>query len=543
MYLETEIVDQRFDSDEACLEWLKKRKYPGGIKCPLCGQITKHHKLARRPCYSCDICGHQVYPAAGTIFERSCTPLRTWFRVAGTIVSSGGHLSARDVQREFGMTYKTAWRIVSRIKGVLDRELSPVGDMGVRGRSKPWAEGLIATHPAKSGNGDVRSVRTGENIAKESFQHASESSPRHVDGRKKLAKKKWPKSKLREWESVGEYQRKRDRTARLLKLQIILWQNPQGLKIEEIVRKCMVSRRTAYRDLKALESELGVPIWEEAAKWGIVEGYFLPPISFTVTEAFNIFIAARLLQKFSSLYNPSLAATLMKINTITPQPLQKQIQNSLDYLERQSRDETKINNLNKLIQAWLSQHQVRIHYEDDAFGAEPQEILIDPYFLEPVSTARSIFVTAFSHLTRSIYSFKLDRIMGDVVVCPQTYEIPTNFNAVDYIDSTWGRYADEELIDVRLHFAQRISKVVTATIWHPSQKLEVQADGSVIATYRIRNTIDFRSWVLGWADEVEVLGPESFRRQIMDIIQALDHVYLSPESESAWLAAGAAGSD
>ena len=71
---------------------------------------------------------------------------------------------------------------------------------------------------------------------------------------------------------------KKDRTARLVKIQMLLCQHPDGLEVKEIARKCGISTRTAYRDLNALESELEVPLWGEGSKRGVVEGTFLPPI-------------------------------------------------------------------------------------------------------------------------------------------------------------------------------------------------------------------------------------------------------------------------
>lgn len=85
---------------------------------------------------------------------------------------------------------------------------------------------------------------------------------------------------------------KTDRIARLLKVEHLLYQNPQGLEPKEIARLCDVSVRTTYRDLDDLEHELGIPIWQESSNRGIVEGYFLPPIHFTLPEALNIFLAA-----------------------------------------------------------------------------------------------------------------------------------------------------------------------------------------------------------------------------------------------------------
>ena len=63
--------------------------------------------------------------------------------------------------------------------------------------------------------------------------------------------------------------RKRDRTFRLLKIQLILWKAPQGIRVADIARKCNVRVRTVYRDLKDLEDELDAPVWEQGSLRGI----------------------------------------------------------------------------------------------------------------------------------------------------------------------------------------------------------------------------------------------------------------------------------
>ena len=102
---------------------------------------------------------------------------------------------------------------------------------------------------------------------------------------------------------VQNFKGKKDRTARLLRLQILMWQHRNGIKISRLAQICSVSVRTIYRDLKTLESELKVPIWEEGAKRGVSEGYFLPPISFSIEEATIIFLSARMLQNYFQNYN------------------------------------------------------------------------------------------------------------------------------------------------------------------------------------------------------------------------------------------------
>jgi transposase len=105
----------RFGSEDACLDEIKKTRYPGGIHCFRCYKTTAHYKVTGRRAYSCAICRNQVYPLAGTIFEKTTTPLRLWFFAMYLMTQTRAEISAKDLQREMGVTYKTAWRIYTAI--------------------------------------------------------------------------------------------------------------------------------------------------------------------------------------------------------------------------------------------------------------------------------------------------------------------------------------------------------------------------------------------------------------------------------------------
>ena len=317
--------------------------------------------------------------------------------------------------------------------------------------------------------------------------------------------------------------RKRDRTARLLKLQILLWQNRDGLKIEELSQRCSVSERTVYRDLEAIESELGVPVWEEGSKRGIAEGYTLPPIPFTLPEALNIFLSARLMQNYSRRYNPHMASTFMKLNSVVPSPLREQIQKTIDWLNKQPRNDKQVVILGKLAEAWVSQHQVRIRYKALA-EEEPTERIIEPYFIEPAAPGHSSYVIAYCHRVGAVRTFKVER-MEDIQILDDTYTIPPDFDAIDYLSSSWGIVVDGEVETIRLKFSPQIARIIAETVWHPSQVLEPQSDGALTMTLKVTNTIDLRAWILGWGEEVEVLEPMKLRKSIVKTAKALLGVY------------------
>jgi predicted DNA-binding transcriptional regulator YafY len=316
-----------------------------------------------------------------------------------------------------------------------------------------------------------------------------------------------------------------DRTARLLKLEMLLAQNPGGLEIEEIARRCSISSRTVYRDLKALEYELEFPIWEDGARRGVVEGFFLPPITFTTTEAMTIYLAARILQNQSHIYSPGIASTFMKLNTIVPQPLRQQVQNTIEYIEKQPRDERKIKNFNKLTEACLHTYKVKITYQRLS-DETPKERIIEPYAIEPSLLDRSNYVIGFCPLEKGVRTFNIDRIIGQVFPLEEEkYAIPANFNITDYLGSAWNIHIGEPVETIKLRFSSRVSKAIMETIWHPSQKIEPQTDGSIVMTLGVQITLYFRHWIMGWGNDIEVLEPLSLRAQIILTAKSMLDIY------------------
>src|SRR5574341_121432 len=116
---------REFPDDAACLEWLKNYRWPDGIFCKLCGKVTAHHLMTTRRSFSCQECGHHVHPTAGTIFHKSETSLTTWFYAIYLMAQTRGGISAKQIERETGVTYKTAWRMCKLIRNRLDEDSDP----------------------------------------------------------------------------------------------------------------------------------------------------------------------------------------------------------------------------------------------------------------------------------------------------------------------------------------------------------------------------------------------------------------------------------
>jgi transposase-like protein len=115
-----------FPDNDACLDYLKQRSYPDGSNCPGCGKATKYHRIKKRAAYSCQFCGRQVYPTAGTIFHKSTTSLQLWFWAIFLMSSTRCGISAKQLEREIGVTYKTAHRMFKQIRSLLAEDDGPL---------------------------------------------------------------------------------------------------------------------------------------------------------------------------------------------------------------------------------------------------------------------------------------------------------------------------------------------------------------------------------------------------------------------------------
>lgn len=117
-----------FPDNNACLDWLMAQRYPGYMAhCGYCKVERKFHRVTTRKVYSCDYCGTMIAPMAGTIFEKSSTSLRLWFYAIYLMSATRCGVSAKQIQREVGVTYKTAWRMFKQIRTLMSENISLEG--------------------------------------------------------------------------------------------------------------------------------------------------------------------------------------------------------------------------------------------------------------------------------------------------------------------------------------------------------------------------------------------------------------------------------
>lgn len=124
--------NKRFPDEDTCLSHLMRVRYGERLTCFKCQKEATYYRVKKRRSFECEHCGYQVYPTAGTPFESTRTPLRDWFYVMYLFCASRNGVAAKEVQRQLGVTYKTAWRMCKLIRdymGYVDGDY-PLGGSG-----------------------------------------------------------------------------------------------------------------------------------------------------------------------------------------------------------------------------------------------------------------------------------------------------------------------------------------------------------------------------------------------------------------------------
>lgn len=310
---------------------------------------------------------------------------------------------------------------------------------------------------------------------------------------------------------------KRDRLARLLRVVHVLQAHGEaGVKPAEIARQTGISKRTVYRDLEAIEMEIGLPVWSDGGRWGMDAGAFLPPLRLTLHEAMAVFLSARLMTRYADKYDPNLAGAFHKLEVGLPDALRVHVDRTLDDLAQRPVDARFNRHVADLTRAWAERRVVTFTYAPPGYdGAEPRsrEARVRPYLLEPSLDTHALYLIGWDETRDAIRTFKVERIL-DLAVTPQTFDAPDAGPLARALRRAWDIIADQPDTTVRLRFAPSVAARVREATWHPSQAVEEAADGSLLWSARVAGTIEIRLWILSWGDDVEVLAPAALRADV-----------------------------
>jgi CRISPR-associated endonuclease/helicase Cas3 len=314
---------------------------------------------------------------------------------------------------------------------------------------------------------------------------------------------------------------------RLLQIESLLLAHPEGLSQAEIARRIGVNRSTVYRCLPDLTSRFAVHDTEDG-RLAIDRDHYLMNVRLTLHESMALHLAARLMATRSDKQNPHAAAVLRKLGLalekLAPR-VSAHLKSSAEVMEDQAQrfDPVYLGVLETLTRAWSDGRMARVwHKMEDGRVFDYQ---LAPYFIEPYAVGRTTHVIGWRRPPGALRTLKLERIQR-AELTEDTYTIPDDFDPREILADAWGIwYTESEPVEVVLKFHPRAAGRVRETQWHRSERLEDQPDGSLIWRARVAEPREMVHWIRGWGADVEVLGPQELREEMMGAARRLAESY------------------
>lgn len=307
-----------------------------------------------------------------------------------------------------------------------------------------------------------------------------------------------------------------NRTDRLLAI-ILELQRHKRRRAEDLAATFEVSKRTIYRDIQAL-SESGVPIVSEMGLgYALVEGYFLPPVSLTVDEAYMLMLgSAFTAQNFDAQYRAAAQSAQRKIAAIMTEQQREEVnylQTNIRFLWESTLDSAQEqDDLRQLRRAVMERKTVHLTYHK-RYDSEDDDTLsvreVDPYGLHHHGGAW--YLVGYCHLRQDLRYFRLSRI-AQFTLLNKTFTRLTN--------PTFQPIPNERHLEIKVLFDNEASSWLRET--HSFYIVAEQPHPmGCLVTLRVRHESDVLAWLLGWGRHIRVLEPPSMRRRLAEEAQHL----------------------
>ncbi|MFQ3633328.1 CRISPR-associated helicase Cas3' [Roseiflexus sp.] len=324
-----------------------------------------------------------------------------------------------------------------------------------------------------------------------------------------------------------------NKSERLLQIEQLLLAHPEGLTQAELARRLGVDRSTIHRNLADVP---GYIYEEEDGRLKIDRRADLINIRLNLHEALAVHLAARLLATRMDRQNRHAAAALRKLGHAMErwaQRISRHVLQAADVMDSaaQRDDPVYLNVLEQLTEAWAAERKVHIWHQNEA-GERVFEYLLSPYFIEPYAIGQTTHVIGQARLLgerswdiERMRTFKIERIRR-AEITREPYQIPAEFDPQRHLADAWGIWAtDQEPVDVILRFNARVARRVQESRWHRSERVDLQADGSLIWQAQIAEPKEMLPWIRGWGADCEVLAPDWLRKKMEREVQEMVRVY------------------
>lgn len=328
------------------------------------------------------------------------------------------------------------------------------------------------------------------------------------------------------------------KSGRIIQVERLLLTSRAHLTQAEIARRCEVHRSTIGRLLQDMVDN-GIPLREdEQGLWYIERTAYLSTLKLNLDEALALYLAGRLLARYSDKPNAHTIEALSKLGValqgVTPNLGDHIARTSADLrtrLPKQVQHQQRV--LEALTRAWADGKKVQLTYRS-LHGRRSFQHTFAPYFLEPSAIGYSTYAIGLAEPPGKLRTRKLERIER-VTLTDEPFEVPPAFDPNKLLAGAWGIWFDEDdrPTTITLRFSRFIARRVRETIWHPSQRIEQDSEGRLIWTAEIDALQEIMPWIRGWGADCEVLEPQEVREQMTGEVRRLMSCYGISETDAS----------
>lgn len=314
---------------------------------------------------------------------------------------------------------------------------------------------------------------------------------------------------------------------RLMQIEALLLEYPDGLTQAEIARRVGVNRSTVYRYLPDLTARF-VVYEADDGRLAIDRDHYLMNVQLTLHESMALHLAARLMATRTDKQNPHAAGALRKLGLalekLAPR-VAEHLKASAGVMEGQAQrhDRVYLEVLETLTRAWSDGRVAHLWHR----MADGRVFDYDfaPYFIEPYAVGQTTHVIGWREPPGAMRTFKLERIQR-IELTDRQYTIPETFDPRELLADAWGIwYTEAEPVEVVLRFHPRVAHRVRETRWHRSEQVEGQPDGSLLWRAPVAEPQEMVPWIRGWGGDVEVLEPVPLREALVNETRKLAAMY------------------
>lgn len=330
----------------------------------------------------------------------------------------------------------------------------------------------------------------------------------------------------KEWCEMGTRYPESQRASRILEIVSRISARPRMWTRAGLAQDFEVSERQITKDLDVIRHGLKLDLRYERGG-----GYYfetipsLPSVSYTLSEALSIYLAAEAGRRMVGIPQEDLSAALARLSSIMPDELSPLLMSGTLMPPPPVRDKHRENLLTGLYQAVASRISVEMEYVPASRPSSITRRRVDPYVVLP--TGYSWHLVAWCHLRQDIRIFKIDRIRT-LELTDDTFERDPEFDVEDFLLEGWGitRVPDQPAEDIELVFDGQAAHWVSEENWHPSQQVEWLDNGRIRFSLHLPVTEEFSRWVLSYGSYCQVIQPDTLRawieRQAREMLQVAD---------------------